>query len=73
MFNTNQLIQAKLKETIMMSLINLLSAVDFVTCARPNLTHVRQIMWQTEKMATGNRCAVRMGPRFTGHGRQVAA
>ena len=40
MLNTNQLIQDKLQETMMMSLIKSLSAVGLGTCARLNLTGV---------------------------------
>ena len=66
MLNTNKLIQAKLKETIKMSLSHyqlliLLLAPDLILLASD---------WprdKTEKKAAENRCAVRMGPKFTGH------
>ena len=65
MLNTNQLIQDKLKETITMSLshyqlLNMLLAPDIILVASDRQRD------KTEKMATENRCAVRMGPKFTG-------
>ena len=72
MLNSNQLIQAKLKETIKMSLSHyqlliLLLAPDLILLAsdRPHD--------KTDNMAAENRCAVKMGPKFTGQVRQVAA
>ena len=65
MLNTNQLIHAKLKETIKMSLSDyqlliLLLAPDVILLASDRPRD------KTEKMAAENRCAVRIGPKFTG-------
>ena len=64
--NTNQLIQAKSKGTITMPLSNFKLLV-FLFAPDLILLELDRSRDKTENVATENRCAVRMGPRLTGH------